>query len=107
TRTSATMQTKGNNEYSVELSLKDSVKFNLVAEDYISDTRKITLVTPPRIAKLASVENRPAYLYHLSDTDGRILPSVMASTAGMLASPGNALMAAPALPPERPYDDDR
>ena len=47
---------------------------------FVSDARKITLVPPPRIYRLESIERQPAHLYQLSETEGRILPSVMAST---------------------------
>jgi hypothetical protein len=107
TRATASMQPRANNEFTTELQLKDSVTFYLTAEDYVGESRKITLVPPPRIYKLDSIERQPAYLYQLSETDNRIMPSVLTSTVGLLAAPGNALVAASALPEERAYDDDR
>src|SRR5262249_46293577 len=110
---SATMDPKGNNEYTVELSIKDSINFYLAAEDFASERKKITLVPPPRIVGLQSVENRPAYLYHMYYSDdvrrveNHVLPSVYASSLALMPAPGNPLTAAAALPAERPYDDDK
>src|SRR5262249_9993764 len=107
TRGTETMHTGSNNEYSVELSIKDSISFYMTAEDYVSDKKLVTLVPPPRIAVMMSTESRPAYLYHQAERNDRILPSAYASSVGLLAAPGTALVAASALPEERPYDDDR
>src|SRR5262249_30734434 len=44
--------------------LKESVRFDIRAEDYISRTRTVTVVPPPGLTSLTKQENRPAYLYY-------------------------------------------
>lgn len=53
------------NEYAGTLpDLKESVRFEVRAEDYATPVKKITVVPPPELTELRMDTAQPAYLYH-------------------------------------------
>jgi hypothetical protein len=59
------------NEYTGNFGeLKESVTFTVLGEDYITPRRTITVVDRPRLERLESEEERPAYLYYRPAKDG-------------------------------------
>jgi hypothetical protein len=59
------------NEYTGNFGeLKESVSFTVRGEDYITPRRTITVVDRPRLERLESEEERPAYLYYRPAKDG-------------------------------------
>lgn len=51
------------NNYSFDFAgLKESVRFTVRGEDYVTRPRLLTLVPPPQLLRLARSEHRPAYL---------------------------------------------
>jgi hypothetical protein len=71
-----TMQRVAGNEFTGSFGeLKESVTFTVRGEDYITTRRTITVVELPRLERLLSEEERPAYLYYrpLPDGDARQL----------------------------------
>jgi hypothetical protein len=60
-----TLQRVADNEYTGNFSeLKESVTFTVRGEDYITPSKAITVVDLPRLERLVSEEERPAYLYY-------------------------------------------
>lgn len=60
-----TLTAEGVNEFSGEVAgLKESVRFTVRGEDFVSLPRSITLVPPPMLNRLYRREQQPAYLYH-------------------------------------------
>lgn len=65
TRGKVNFSQEGLNEFTAEVSgLKESVRFQVRALDFVSQTRRITLVPPPLFSKLTRQEYQPAYLFH-------------------------------------------
>jgi hypothetical protein len=65
------MTAVANNEFTGNFGeLKESVTFTVRGEDYITPRRTITVVDRPRLEKLESEEERPAYLYYRPAKDG-------------------------------------
>jgi hypothetical protein len=66
-----TMTRVADNEYTGNFGeLKESVTFTVRGEDYITSRRTITVVDRPRLERLESEEERPAYLYYRPAKDG-------------------------------------
>jgi hypothetical protein len=66
-RGEVTLERQGGNAYRGRLEdPSEDLRFNLRAEDFISDDGQITVVPPPRVAELKSVTSAPAYLYYLT-----------------------------------------
>jgi hypothetical protein len=60
-----TMTRVADNEFTGNFGeLKESVSFTVRGEDYITPRRQITVVDRPRLERLESEEERPAYLYY-------------------------------------------
>jgi hypothetical protein len=67
----ATLSRVAGNEYTGNFGeLKDSVTFTVRAEDYVTPRKTITVVDRPRLERLESEEERPAYLYYRPAKDG-------------------------------------
>jgi hypothetical protein len=65
------MTAVANNEFTGNIGeLKESVTFTVRGEDYITPRRTITVVDRPRLERLESEEERPAYLYYRPAKDG-------------------------------------
>jgi hypothetical protein len=65
------MHRQANNEFTGNFGeLKDSVTFTVRGEDYNTPSRTITVVDRPRLERLESEEERPAYLYYRPAKDG-------------------------------------
>jgi hypothetical protein len=73
-----TMTAVGGNEFTGSFGdLKDTISFDVRAEDYRTASRTITVVDRPRLEKLESTEERPAYLYYRpgENTESEQFPS--------------------------------
>jgi hypothetical protein len=61
-----------NNEFTGNFNeLKESVTFTVRGEDYSTARRTITAVELPRLDRMVTDEERPAYLYYRPDRDGK------------------------------------
>jgi hypothetical protein len=62
---SGTLSPQQNNEFAGEIGgLKEDVDFVVRGADYESGTRRIRLIPPPSLRKLARDQHEPAYLHH-------------------------------------------
>ena len=70
TRGELTLAREPGGDYSGELAgLKESVSYTARAKDFRTDPRRVVLVPPPLLTRLARRERQPAYLYHLPPAD--------------------------------------
>lgn len=70
-RNDQSLQKQSDNLYSGTLpALKESVRFNVRAEDYYTPSRRIQVVPPPSLIELGGDEAQPAYLYHQIPVQG-------------------------------------
>lgn len=65
TSTEVDMTRVPNNEFTGEFrNLKETVSYFVVGRDYVTPLRRLIVVEKPRLEKLESEEERPAYLYY-------------------------------------------
>src|SRR5262249_28519970 len=85
---SLTWQRQGDNEYGGQFpALKESVKFTVKGEDYVTPVYNITVVPPPSLVELVRDEERPAYmLYRVQGDDPNALRGLKQLVTGQQVS---------------------
>jgi hypothetical protein len=60
------MEARENREYFGKFGnhVRETIRFSVLAEDFDTPSKQISLVPPPRLARLTRDEYRPAYIYH-------------------------------------------